>query len=77
MKDIRVTHDQVGSYADWYASDNNRPNREPWLVKYWDEYLTAKKKPHYPMPAIPECPWCGSKHLGHSHFISNGLIIPE
>lgn len=40
-------------------------------------YALGYEKPNYPMPAIRECPWCGSKHLGHSHWIADtGLIIP-
>lgn len=41
-------------------------------------YYTGRFKPNFPVPAIRECPWCQSKHVGHSHFIcEDELIVPN
>ena len=49
MKDIRIIHDNVGCYSDWF---NSNEVIEPWLTRYWHDYFEGKRKPNYPVPAI-------------------------
>lgn len=57
MKDVRVVHDAVGSYADWLIVNG--------VLPYGDRkerYLIGKAEPHYPMPAVRyDWRWCGTR----------------
>ena len=65
---------------DWRGSFCHVWGTNPYHehTHYPSGYLTGELPPNYPMPAIRECPLCGSKHIGHSHWMTDdGLIIPE
>lgn len=47
MKDIRIVHDTVGSYADW-----EREQGDPCESMKMHRYLLGANKPNYPVPAI-------------------------
>jgi hypothetical protein len=47
MRDVRIVHDQCGSYADWMIVSGTLPygNRH-------HDYLLGKHPPNYPVPAL-------------------------
>lgn len=52
MRNIRVVHDNVGTYSYWEYSTFHEGIQEPWLTRYWHGYFEGKRKPNYPVPAI-------------------------
>lgn len=52
MRNIRIVHDNVGTYSDWEYSTFHEGIQEPWLTRYWHDYFEGKRKPNYPLPAI-------------------------